>query len=73
VAIEFILPDRRTRDADNLITACKPLLDALKGRVFADDSIKCIGFPVFTYKYSRKKEARTVITIREKEVSCEAE
>jgi len=65
VTIQFVLPDRRTRDADNLITAAKPILDSLKHKVFADDSIKCIGIPTYTYKYSRKKLAATVIKIEE--------
>ena len=65
VTIDFVLPDRRTRDADNLITSLKPIMDALTGRVYVDDSIKCIGIPKYHYSYSPKKEARTIIEIEQ--------
>jgi len=39
VRFKIGLPDKRRRDLDNLIAACKPLLDALTGRVIKDDRI----------------------------------
>ena len=65
VSIEVVLPDKRRRDADNLITSCKPLLDALvKLGVLSDDSIHAIGFPQYTWRYEKGISA-TEITIVE--------
>ena len=65
VSVEVVLPDRRRRDADNLITCCKPLLDALvKLRVIRDDCIGVIGFPRYSWRYEKGISA-TEITIVE--------
>ena len=65
VSIEVVLPDRRRRDADNLITCCKPILDALVTlHVISDDSINVIGFPRYSWRYE-KGIASTEITIEE--------
>ncbi|MAH47004.1 hypothetical protein CMI37_14350 [Candidatus Pacearchaeota archaeon] len=42
VRFKLGLPDKRRRDMDNLIASCKPLLDALSGRVIVDDRIGLI-------------------------------
>lgn len=43
VSVAFGLPDRRTRDLDNLIASCKPLLDGIVAAgVLVDDSITVI-------------------------------
>ena len=68
VTLTFVLPDRRTRDADNLITAAKPIMDALvTHQVIQDDCISCIGIPAYKYTYSREKLAGTIIEVEEKE------
>ena len=65
VGIEMVLPDKRRRDADNLITCCKPLLDALvKLHVIKDDCIGVIGFPRYSWRYEKGISA-TEITVRE--------
>ena len=65
VSIEVVLPDRRRRDADNLITCCKPLLDALVTlHVIKDDCIDVIGFPLYSWRYEKGISA-TEITIDE--------
>jgi len=65
VTFTFVLPDHRVRDGDNLTSASKPLLDALKGVVFKDDDLKCIGMVIYKYRYGAKGEAATEITIKE--------
>lgn len=43
VSVAFGLPDRRTRDLDNLIASCKPLLDGIVAAgALVDDSITVI-------------------------------
>lgn len=36
--ITFIQPDRRARDRDNLLAACKPMLDGVADAIGVDDS-----------------------------------
>ena len=37
VAIQFVPPDRRWRDVDNLVASCKPLLDGMCRRLGVND------------------------------------
>jgi len=39
VALEFIPPDKRRRDLDNLLASCKGLLDGIAGALGVDDSL----------------------------------
>ena len=65
VTFTFVLPDHRVRDGDNLIAASKPLLDSLKGAVFKDDDLKCIGFVKYSHRYEKGVSA-TEITVAER-------
>ena len=66
IMVEFVLPNRKRRDHDNLITAMKPCWDALvQHQVIKDDCLSCIGIPTYRYRYSRHKEALTIIRIEE--------
>jgi Holliday junction resolvase RusA-like endonuclease len=43
VAVTFVLPDRRRRDVDNLVSSLKPLLDGIvDAGVVKDDSIETL-------------------------------
>jgi hypothetical protein len=42
----FYRGDRVTQDDDNMIGACKPILDGLKGRAFPDDNADTIKLVV---------------------------
>jgi len=65
VAVEFVLPDKRRRDPDNLQTTLKPIWDALvRHGVIKDDCLECIGFPKYSFRYADDKKAATIITIR---------
>lgn len=44
LAIEFLPPDRRRRDADNLLASCKGLLDGIADALAIDDSKFSITF-----------------------------
>lgn len=64
VSIEFVVPDKRVRDADNLITSSKPIMDALVTHgVIKDDSLAVIGIPEYSYRYADDKKAVTNIRI----------
>ena len=65
VTFTFVLPDHRVRDGDNLVAASKPLLDSLKGVVFKDDDLKCIGMVIYKYRYEKGVSA-TEITVTER-------
>jgi len=68
VTITFYVPDKRNRDADNLITRCKPILDALvTAGVIEDDSIAVIGVPEYRVEY-RKNQPGTRIEVRDGKV-----
>ena len=77
IKITLLLPDERDRDWDNLVTRCKPVLDALvnAGRIkdggkmvapgfLAGDSLRAIGIPEIVPQY-RKGRPGTLITVRE--------
>ena len=36
--ITFYLPTKRKRDVQNLVSDCKPLFDALQGKIYVDDA-----------------------------------
>lgn len=38
LSLVFYMPDRRRRDADNLLAACKPALDGIAAALGVDDS-----------------------------------
>ena len=78
IKITLLLPDKRDRDWDNLVTRCKPVLDALvnAGRVkeggkvvatgfLAGDSLRTIGIPEIVPEY-RKGRPGTLITVTER-------
>lgn len=62
VSVAFGLPDRRTRDLDNLIASAKPLLDGLvDAGILADDSIGVIQ--KMEYGAAVTGRAETVIAV----------
>ena len=64
VTFTFYIPDRRNRDADNLITACKPILDGLvRAGVIEDDNLVTIGVPTYQFEY-RLRNPGTLIEVR---------
>ena len=66
VTVEFVLPDRKRRDHDNLVTSMKPLYDALvTNGVLKDDDLDCIGVPIYTWRYEKGVSA-TEITVAER-------
>ena len=63
VTFTFYIPDKRNRDADNLITSAKPMLDGLvRAGVIADDNLMAIGVPVYKWE-SRPRKPGTLITV----------
>ena len=58
--ITFRAADRRRRDLDNLIGACKPWLDALVGVVIVDDSADRLSLMA---RYERGDTEQTVLVI----------
>jgi|TARA_R100000306_G_scaffold27198_1_gene30717 Holliday junction resolvase RusA-like endonuclease len=63
VTLTFYLPDQRNRDADNLITRSKPVLDGLvRAELLADDNLKTIGSPIYQFEY-RKRRPGTLIRV----------
>lgn len=64
VTMTFVLPNRIRRDGDNLITAAKPILDALVScGVIVDDSLSVIGIANYRYEYSPDKKSTTIIKV----------
>ena len=61
VHFKFGLPDKRRRDMDNLISASKPLLDILIGRVIQDDRIGAVE--VQYSWFDSPKKACTIIEV----------
>ena len=65
VAIEFVVPDRRHRDLDNLIASTKPLTDGIVAAgVLADDSSDVLVSVTYSVRYEKGVTA-TVYTITE--------
>ena len=63
VTLTFYLPDQRQRDADNMITRSKPVLDGLvRAELLADDNLKTIGAPTYQFEY-RKRRPGTLIKV----------
>ena len=63
LAIEFIVPDRRHRDLDNLIASTKPLTDGIVAAgVLLDDSSDVLVSVTYSVTYV-KGESATVYTI----------
>lgn len=46
VYLVFVPPDKRRRDADNLLASCKAALDGLSDAVGVDDSMFSIRFEI---------------------------
>lgn len=68
VEVTFYLPDRRGRDADNLVTRAKPVMDALvQAGVIQDDSLDCIGIPVYRFEH-RPRQPGTRVRIQERKL-----
>lgn len=64
VVVTFSLPDRRSRDLDNLIASCKPLLDGIvQAGVITDDSVDVIDS--ITFGWVRDGRAATTFEIDE--------
>lgn len=62
VRFTYLLGTKHRRDGDNLVTATKPLLDALVHcGVIQDDSLEAIGIPDYDWQYW--KESLTVIDV----------
>jgi Holliday junction resolvase RusA-like endonuclease len=54
VAIEFVVPDKRRRDIDNLISAQKPCLDGIVASgLLADDSGDVIRSVSYSVRYEK--------------------
>ena len=64
LSYEFFIKDRRKRDADNLLAACKPFTDGLidAGVIFYDDMVH-LEYGLIRAVYDVKDE--TVITVEE--------
>ena len=66
ITVQYVLPNHRRRDADNLITSTKPVLDSLSTNgVIADDDLAHIGFPIYEVdeeeSYQKKEATRIII------------
>lgn len=73
VVVEFYLPDRRRRDLDNLLAACKPAIDGLvAAHVFEDDSINHITRITASY-VGQKTPGEVVLTVYGEEMEIEVE
>jgi Holliday junction resolvase RusA-like endonuclease len=59
--IQFVAPDKRRRDIDNLVGACKGWIDALVGEVIVDDSADRLTLSV---SYRLGDKAATIFTIK---------
>jgi crossover junction endodeoxyribonuclease RusA len=69
IAIEFVVPDRRHRDLDNLIASTKPLTDGIVASgLLADDSTEVIRSVSYSVRYE-KGCTETVYTITPVEVA----
>ncbi len=69
IAIEFVVPDRRHRDLDNLIASTKPLTDGIVASgLLADDSTEVIRSVSYSVRYE-KGVTETVYTITPVEVA----
>ena len=64
LTITFQAKDRRRRDLDNLVAACKPWIDGLVGEVIVDDSADRLSISA-SYEIGTEEQTRM-------EVSCEA-
>ena len=64
ISYEFLIKDRRKRDADNLLAACKPFTDGLidAGVIFYDD-MEHLEYGLVRAVYDSKDE--TIISIEE--------
>ena len=64
ISYEFLIKDRRKRDADNLLAACKPFTDGLidAGVIFYDD-IKHLEYGLIRAVYDGRDEI--IITVEE--------
>ena len=63
IAIEFVVPDRRHRDLDNLIASTKPLTDGIVASgLLVDDSTDVIRSVSYSVRYE-KGATETVYTI----------
>jgi crossover junction endodeoxyribonuclease RusA len=63
IAIEFVVPDRRRRDLDNLIASTKPLTDGIVASgLLADDSGDVIRSVSYSVRYE-KGCSETIYTI----------
>jgi len=62
ISYEFLIKDRRKRDADNLLAACKPFTDGLidAGVIFYDD-IEHLEYGLVRAVYDSKDETRIMI------------
>ena len=62
VTFTFYIPDKRNRDADNLITSAKPMLDGLvRAGVIADDNLVTIGVPVYQWEMRPRKPGTRIV------------
>lgn len=52
------------RDHDNIIAACKPILDGLvESRILEDDAIENIGFPSYAFEKCKRSEAGVSVLV----------
>lgn len=66
MTVEFIVPDRRDRDDDNLIAAQKPVVDGIvRGGAIANDSRRVIVEREYLGQTYRKGEQGAVYVITE--------
>ena len=64
ISYEFLIKDRRKRDADNLLAACKPFTDGLiDASVIFYDDIAHLEYGLIRAVYADKDQ--TIITIEE--------
>jgi crossover junction endodeoxyribonuclease RusA len=65
VDVTFIVPDKRRRDLDNLVSSVKPQMDGIvDAGILRDDSLEVLSVVRYGWRYS-KGESATEYVIRE--------
>ena len=63
ITITYVSKDKRTRDMDNLLSACKGYIDGIvAAKVIEDDSVFNVSYSLY---YEVGDKARTIIEIEE--------
>jgi Holliday junction resolvase RusA-like endonuclease len=63
--VTFVVPDKRRRDLDNLVSSVKPQMDGIvDAGILRDDSLEVLSVVRYGWRYS-KGESATEYVIRE--------